>query len=99
MKGGLNMKNIFFKAVAILGLCLCLNGCIAAVAATAYGVSRHRTHKSYNEYKADMEKTNQERQSQGLEPMPIYSFDEWKKHRKELGKPGETNPPAPSAGK
>ena len=83
-----------------MGLCLCLNGCIAAgVAATAYGISRHRTHKSYNEYKADMEKTNQDRQSQGLEPLPVYSFDEWKKHRKELSKSGDETAPEPSPAK
>jgi hypothetical protein len=90
---------MFLRAVAVLGLCLCLNSCVAAVAATAYGVSRHRTHKSYSEYKADMEKTNQERRSQGLEPVPIYSFDEWKKHRKELGKPGEGTATAPAVSK
>jgi hypothetical protein len=92
------MKKMLIKAVAILGLCLCLEGCIPTAVAV-YGVSRHRTHKSYNEYKADMQKTNQERQSQGLEPVPIYSFDEWKKHRKELGKPGEETAPAPVTGK
>ena len=59
------MKNIFLKAVAVLGLCLCLTSCIPTALAV-YGVSRHRTHKSYNEYVASMEKTNQERQSQGL---------------------------------
>lgn len=90
------MKRMVLRAVAVLGLCLCLNGCIAAVAATAYGVSRHRTHKSYNEYKADMEKTNQERQSQGLEPVTVYSFDEWKKHRRELSKRGDGTATAPS---
>ena len=91
------MKKMFLRAVAILSLGLCVNGCIAA--ATAYGISRHRTHKSYNEYKADMEKTNQNRQSQGLEPLPVYSFAEWKKHRQELGKPGEETAPAPATGK
>ena len=92
------MKKRFLKAVAVLGLGLCLYGCIPTALAV-YGVSRHRTHKSYHEYVASMDKTNQERQSQGLEPLPVLSFDDWKKHRKDLGKPGEANPPAPSTGK
>jgi hypothetical protein len=92
---GLEVKKMFLKAAAVLGLCLCLNSCIPTALAV-YGVSRHRTHKSYNEYLASMEKTNQERQSQGLEPQPILSFDEWKKHRKELGKAGEMTAPAPA---
>jgi hypothetical protein len=75
------MKNWFGKVIALLALCLCLNGCIAAAAATAYGVSRHRTHKSYNEYVASMDKTNQDRKSQGLEPLPVNTFEEWKKNR------------------
>jgi hypothetical protein len=90
------MKKILRRAVAVLGLCLCLYGCIAATAVAVYGVSRHRTHKSYSEYVEYMEKTNQERQKNGVEPLPILSFDEWKKHRKELGKPGEMTNPAPS---
>ncbi len=92
------MKKRFLKAVAVLGLGLCLNGCIPTALAV-YGVSRHRTHKSYNEYVTSMEKTNQDRQSQGLEPLPVFSFDEWKKHRNDLGKPGETGSPASSTAK
>ena len=89
------MKKILVRAVGVLGLCLCLSGCIPTALAV-YGVSRHRTHKSYHEYVEYMEKTNQERQKNGVEPLPILSFDEWKKHRKELGKPGEMTNPAPS---
>ncbi|MFZ2087795.1 MAG: hypothetical protein WAU47_04400 [Desulfobaccales bacterium] len=65
--------------MAVLSLCLCFSGCLAA--ATAYGVSRHRTQKSYQEYVTNMEKANQERQSQGLEPQPVMSLKEWKKSR------------------
>jgi|WetSurMetagenome_2_1015567.scaffolds.fasta_scaffold425600_2 hypothetical protein len=93
------MRKMFLKAIAVFTLGLCLSGCIAAGALAVYGVSRHRTHKSYHEYAASMEKTNQERQSQGLEPLPVYSFDDWKKHRKDLRKPEETSPPAPTTGK
>jgi hypothetical protein len=85
---------MFLQAAAVLGLCLCLTSCIPTALAV-YGVSRHRTHKTYHEYVEYMEKTNQERQSQGVEPLPDLSFDDWKKHRKELGKPGEMTPPAP----
>lgn len=78
-EGELPMKKKLLKGVAVLCLCLCLDGCLAAAA--AYGVSRHRTHKSYREYVANLEKTNQERREQGLEPLPVSSFEEWKKSR------------------
>lgn len=70
------------------------NGCIPTAVAV-YAVSRHRTHKSYNEYVADMTKANQERQSQGVEPLPVLSFDDWKKNRKNLPPPGEASTTAP----
>ncbi len=73
------MKKKLLQAMAVLSLCLCLSGCLAAAA--AYGVSRRITHKNYNEYVASMEKTNQERRGQGLEPVPVASFQEWKKNR------------------
>ena len=92
------MKKMLMKAIAILGLCLCLEGCIPTALAV-YGVSRHRTHKSYREYVAYMEKTNQERQGQGLEPLPVAPFNEWKKHRKEISKSMEENAPAPTPSK
>ena len=85
-KGEQGVKKKLLQGIAVLGLCLCLQGCLAAAA--VYGVSRYRTHKTYNEYVASMEKTNQERQSQGLEPLPVASFKEWKKAGKP-GKPGE----------
>jgi hypothetical protein len=93
------MKKLLMKAIAVLGLCLCLEGCIPAAALTVYGVSRHRTHKAYRQYEAKMEKTNQERQNQGLEPLPIASFQEWKKSGKPEGEPAELEAPAPSPGK
>jgi len=74
------VRKCLGKVIALLALCLCLNGCIAAAA--AYGVSRHQTHKSYNEYVASMEQTNQERKNQGLEPAPVDSFEQWKQNRK-----------------
>jgi len=94
------MKKLLVKAVAVLGLCLCLEGCIPTAVAV-YAVSRHRTHKTYQGYVADMEKTNQVRQQQGLEPLPIASFKEWKKEGKPKpsGKSGGTEAPAPSSGK
>ncbi len=88
------MKKLIVKAVAGLALCLCLSSCIPTALAV-YGISRHRTHKSYHEYVEYMEKTNKDRQSNGVEPLPILSFDDWKKHRKELGKPGEMTSPTP----
>jgi|UniRef100_A0A7V6A262 hypothetical protein len=91
------MKKILVKAVAVLSLCLSLEGCIAA--ATAYAVSRHRTHKTYNEYVADMEKTNQMRQQQGLEPLPIASFKDWKNEGKPSGKGEATETPAATSSK
>jgi hypothetical protein len=94
------MRKILVKAVAVLGLCLCLEGCIPAAAVTVYAVSRHRTHKTYQEYVTDMEKTNQERQQKGLEPLPIASFKDWKKEGKPSGKSSAgTEAPAPSTGK
>jgi len=93
------MQKKIIKMIAVLGLCLCLHGCIAAAAATAYGVSRHRTHHSYNEYVANMDKVNQDRQKQGLEPLPVATFDDWKKNRKELSNSAETQANAPSTGK
>jgi hypothetical protein len=89
------MKKLFIAAIAVLGLGACLNGCIPTAVAV-YSISRHRTHKSYNEYMADMTKANQERQSQGLEPLPVLSFDDWKKNRKNLPPPGEASAPAPT---
>jgi hypothetical protein len=71
------MKNSIRKGIAILGLCLCLDGCIPTAVAT-YAVTRHRTRSQYRAYVADMEKTNQERKDKGLEPMPIKSFEDWK---------------------
>ncbi len=93
------MKKILVKAIAVLGLCLCLDGCIPTAVAV-YAVSRHRTHKTYNEYVADMEKTNQARQQQGLEPLPIANFKDWKKEGKPSGKAtvGE-EAPAPATAK
>ena len=73
------MKEKLLRGMAVLSLCLCFSGCLAA--ATAYGVSRHRTQKSYQEYVTNTEKTNQERRSQGLEPLPVMPFTEWKKNR------------------
>uniref|UniRef100_A0A7C3Z280 Lipoprotein n=1 Tax=Desulfobacca acetoxidans TaxID=60893 RepID=A0A7C3Z280_9BACT len=90
------MKKFLQRAVAILSLCLCLYGCIAAAA--AYGVSRHRTHQSYREYVANMEEANRKRRDQGLEPLPIASFSEWKKGGKVSGKLEERETPAPSPG-
>ena len=92
------MKKILVKAVAVLGLCLCLDGCIPT-AVGIYAVSRHRTHKTYQKYVTDMEKTNQARQQQGLEPMPIASFKDWKKEGKPSGKSAGTKTPAPATGK
>jgi hypothetical protein len=92
------MKKILVKAVAVLGLCLCLEGCIPT-AVTVYAVSRHRTHKSYQKYVENMEKTNQERQSQGLQPLTIESFQDWKKGGKPSGKSEGTKAPAPAPGK
>ena len=89
------MKKLFSAALAVLSLGACLNGCIPTAVAV-YAVSRHRTHKTYNEYVADMTKTNQERQSQGLEPYPVLSFDDWKKNRKNLPPTGQENTPAPA---
>ncbi len=89
------MKKLFIAASAVLCFGACFNGCIPTAVAV-YSVSRHRTHKSYNEYVADMTKTNQERQSQGLEPCPVLSFDEWKKNRKNLPQPGQESTPAPA---
>ncbi len=74
------MRKILRKSIAVLSLCLCLHGCIPTAVAV-YGVSRHRTQKAYRQYVADMEKTNQERRDQGLEPLPVASFKEWKKSR------------------
>ena len=91
------MKKFFVTLFAVLSLGACLQGCIPAAA--VYCVSRHRTHKSYNEYVADMTKTNEERQSQGLTPLPVLTFAEWKKNRKNLPQPGEESPPAPAPGK
>jgi hypothetical protein len=94
------VKKILVKAVAVLGLCLCfgLEGCIPTAVAV-YAVSRHRTHKTYQGYVADMEKTNQMRQQQGLEPLPIESFKDWKKEGKPSGKLESAEPPAPSSTK
>jgi hypothetical protein len=93
-----DMRKLLVKAVAVLGLCLCLEGCIPTAVAV-YAVSRHRTHKTYQEYVTDMEKTNQVRQQQGLEPLPIASFKDWKKEGKPSGKSGDTEAPAPPPGK
>jgi hypothetical protein len=92
------MKKILVKAVAVPTLCLCLGGCIPTAVAV-YAVSRHRTHKTYQGYVTDMEKTNQARQQQGLEPLPIASFKEWKKEGKPSGKSESTEAPAPSSSK
>jgi hypothetical protein len=92
------MKKVFTKAIAVLGLCLCLEGCIPT-AVGVYAISRHRTHKTYQAYVDDMEKTNQERQKQGLEPLPVASFKEWKKEGKPKGKAEGTEAPAPVPGK
>jgi hypothetical protein len=93
------VKKILVKAVAVLTLCLCLEGCIPTAVAV-YAVSRHRTHKTYQEYVTDMEKTNQARQQQGLEPLPVASFKEWKKEGKPSGKAmTDTEAPAPASGK
>ena len=73
------MKRILFKGVVILGLCLCLDGCIAAAVGTYAVVKRHRTRKQYREYVADIEDINQKRRELGLEPMHIKSFKEWKR--------------------
>jgi hypothetical protein len=90
-----DMRKFFIMAIAVFCLGGYLQGCIPTAVAV-YAVSRHRTHKSYGEYAADMEKCNQERQNQGLAPLPVLSFDEWKKNRKNLPKPGEEVPPAPA---
>ena len=74
------MKRMLFKGVVILGLCLCLDGCLAAVG-TTIAVKRHRTKSQYREYVVDMEKINHERKNKGLEPMQIKSFEEWKKNK------------------
>jgi hypothetical protein len=95
---GTSVKKILVKAIAVLGLCLCLEGCIPTAVAV-YAVSRHRTHKTYQSYVADMEKTNQERQQKGLEPLPIASFKDWKKEGKPSGKSEGTEAPAPAPGK
>ena len=92
------MRKFFMPAVAVLCLGVCLSGCIPTAVAV-YAVSRHRTHKTYSEYVADMEKTNQDRQKQCLAPLPVLSFNEWKKNRKNLPKPGEEAPPEPAAAK
>ena len=92
------MKKLFSAAIAVLSLGAFLNGCIPTAVAV-YAASRHRTHKSYNEYVADMTKANQERQGQGLEPLPVLSFDDWKKNRKNLPQPGQESTPAPAPGK
>ena len=56
-----------------------LSGCLAATAGVAaYQISKNRTQNQYREYVADMEKENQKRKDQGLEPMPVKSFMEWK---------------------
>jgi hypothetical protein len=94
----MSMKKLLVKAVAVLGLCLCLEGCIPTAVAV-YAVSRHKTHKTYQEYVDDMEKTNQERRKQGLEPLPVASFKEWKKEGKPKGATEGTEAPAPSSGK
>ena len=92
------MKKFLVTLVAVLSLGACLNGCIPTAVAV-YAASRHRTHKSYNEYVADMTKANQERQGQGLEPLPVLGFDDWKKNRKNLPQPGQESTPAPAPGK
>jgi hypothetical protein len=95
----MSVKKILVKAIAVFSLCLCLDGCIPTAVAV-YAVSRRRTHKTYQSYVDDMEKTNQERQQQGLSPLIIKTFDDWKK----AGKPSGASTtgaeaPAPQSGK
>jgi hypothetical protein len=95
---GMSVKKLLVKAVAVLGLCLCLEGCIPA-AVGVYAVSRHRTHKTYQNYVDNLGKTNQMRQQQGLEPLPVADFKEWKKEGKPSGKSEGTEAPAAPSGK
>jgi hypothetical protein len=95
----MSMKKILVKAIAVFGLCLCLEGCIPTAVAV-YAVSRHRTHKTYQKYVDNMEKTNQERQQQGLSPLIIKTFNDWKKAGKPSGPEAVgQEAPAPASGK
>lgn len=61
-------------------LCLCwLSACLPTVAGVAaYKMSQNRTQNQYRQYISDLEKTNQQRRDQGLEPMPVKTFTQWK---------------------
>ena len=67
------------KLLAILVIPLWLSACLpTVVGVSAYKISQNKTQNQYREYVADMEKENQKRKDQGLEPMPVKTFMEWK---------------------
>ena len=76
------MKRMVGVAMCVwLGLMgLTSSGCVPTVAAVvAYKATQNKTQNQYRDYVAGMEKTNQERIDRGLAPMPIKSFEEWKR--------------------
>lgn len=68
------------RFLAICLLLVWLPSCIpATIGISAYAIGRGRTKNAYRKYVTDLEKTNQERIDKGLKPIPIATFEEWKK--------------------
>lgn len=70
------MKRLVIFILSII----CMSSCLpATVGVVGYKMSQNRTQNAYREYVADTQKENQKRRDQGLEPMPVMTFEEWKR--------------------
>lgn len=68
-------------AMTLAAMCLAsAPACLPTVAAVAvYKAAQNKTQNNYRQYVADLERVNQERADRGLAPMPVKSFEEWKR--------------------
>ena len=75
------MKKIVLSLglpMLLTGICFLNQGCLPVlIGAIAYNSTE--SHKAYSVYVTDTQKNNTEREIHHLQPLPILSFDDWKK--------------------
>jgi len=71
------------KIIIVFTMCFLLQGCIPLLVGTAvYGISKNQQNKTerlktYNMYRIEMEKLNIDRETKGLEPVEVESYEAW----------------------
>jgi len=79
------MKAKVLLSLLLLVTPLVLTGCLVAAVGAGVGAAKYGSAKqkdAYAHYRVEAEKNNTEREKAGLTPVPILTYDEWKKGQK-----------------